>query len=149
MVDIRIVDVTLSLDTSPYASGDVLADTQELAAIVEKPGGGSTALHSITVIDKDDQGQGFDLVFLKANVPLGAENGVPTITDLNAENVLGIVSIAGSDFVDLGGCRVATVKAVGLVLEVADGATSAWVAAISRGTGTYSAAGIVLRFGFI
>ncbi len=47
-------DVTLSLDTSTYASGDVLADMQEIANAV-RANGGSVVIQSLTVIDKDDR----------------------------------------------------------------------------------------------
>lgn len=140
--------VTLSLDTSAYATGDVLAATQEIADVVPSVGD-ATALHSLVILDKDDQGQGLDIVFLDANVPLGTENAAPSITDANAAHVLGIVSVAAADFVDLGGCRVATLSGIGLVLQPAADSRSVYVAAISRGTGTYTAAGIDLRLGFI
>ena len=144
----NFADLVLSLDTSAYASGDVLAETQEIANAVPTPGG-ATALHSLMVIDKDDQGQGLDLVFFSADVSLGAENAAVSISDADAVAILGIVSVAASDFIDLGGCRVASIKSIGLALRAADASRSIYVAAISRGTGTYSAAGLVLRFGFI
>jgi hypothetical protein len=148
MTTTTLIDLTLSLDTAAYASGEVLAATQEIPGAVAFSGG-AVALHSILVIDKDDQGQGFDLVFFDSDVALGPENGALTITDLDATKILGIVPIVAGDFMDLGGSRVASLKGVGLVLRAANGSKSVWVAAISRGTGTYTAVGILLRFGFI
>lgn len=139
-------DLTLSLDTSAYASGDVLAATQELIGAVPTPGG-HALLHSLVVNDKDDQGQALDLVFLRSNVSIGTENAAVSIADNDADEVLGIVSVAVSDFQDLGGCRIATVPSIGIVLEAASSSTSIYIAAISKGIGTYTAAGITIKVG--
>lgn len=141
-----IVDLTFSLDTSgAYSAGDVLADTQELASAV-RVNAGTALLQSVVLFDEDDQGQALDLVFFDANVSLGTENGAVSITDANARNILGIVSIASGDWKDLGGVRVATKSAVGLLVKGATGSTSIYVGAVSQGTGTYTASGIRARF---
>lgn len=138
--------VTLSLDTNIYASGDVLADTQEITACVPTPGG-RVVVQSIVLNDKDDQGQALDLVFLKTAASIGTENSAVSVSDTNADQILGIVSVASDDWIDLGGCRVATKANIGLVAEAGPGSTSVFVAAISRGTGTYTASGITLSVG--
>jgi hypothetical protein len=142
----EVIDVTLSLDTSAYASGDVLAATQEVANAVAA-NGGKAVLHSVTVLDKDDQGQALDLVFLRTNVSLGTENAAVSITDADAEEILGVVQVTASDFLDFGANRVATMPSVGLVLESGAASTSLYLAAVSKGTGTYSASGIVVKLG--
>ena len=77
--DCRVIDVTFSLDTSQYASGDVLADTQSMTAALRVPiqalymtiqylneravsgttvtgkkADGSTALYTLTLSDASD-----------------------------------------------------------------------------------------------
>lgn len=145
----RVVDLTLSLDTSAYADGDVLAATQEVASVTRE-NGGPALLESINLLDEDDNGTALDLVFFDANVALGTENSAPNISDANARNILGIVSIATGDYVDLGGARVALKRDLGLILKAASGSRSIYVAAITRGgTPTYTASGIKIRFGFL
>lgn len=145
----RIVDVTLSLDTSAaYASGDVLADTQVVSNAMRIINGNGL-LNSIVVIDEDDQNQALDLVFMSANVSLGTENSAPSITDANARNILGIVRVNASDFVDLGGVDVATITGLTLGLQAASGTPDLYVAAITRGTPTHTAAGLRLRLNII
>jgi hypothetical protein len=139
---------TLSLDTSAYANGDVLADTQVINSVFRK-NDGTGVLQSIKLVDKDDQGQALDLVFLNANNSLGTENSAPNISDANADAILGIIPVAAGDFIDLGGCRVATITNIGLPLQAVSGAATLYIGAISRGTGTYTATGITGILGIL
>jgi hypothetical protein len=143
-----LFDVTLSLDTVAYADGDVLAATQTLTNAV-RVNGGRAVLQSIMVIDEDDQGQAFDIVFFSATQSLGTENAAVSITDAGARDILGLVPVASADFKDLGGVKIATLPNVGLFLEAASGSRDLFIGAISRGTGTYTASGLRLRLGMI
>lgn len=140
--------VTFSLDTAQYASGDVLADTQPISGVMAEAGG-TALLHSIVLNDKDDKGQAIDIVLLKSNVTLGTENSPPSISDANADEVLGTVSVSAADWNDLGGCRIATKPGIGLLCKSAAGSTDLYVALICKGgTPTYTASGITGKFGF-
>lgn len=142
-----VVAVTLSLDINAYGAGELLADTQEVVNAM-RVASGTGGIHSIVLNDKDDQGAELYLVFLSANVSLGTENQAPSITDANADSILGIVPVYASDWVDLGGCRIATLTNVGLVIKAATGSTSFYIAAVNgAGAPTYSAAGITMRLG--
>lgn len=142
----NVHELTLSLDTSAYAIGDVLADTQELASFLAVSGR-ATTIQSITVLDEDDQGGSFDIIFLKSNASLGTENSAPNISDTNAREVMGYVSVVGGDYIDLGGSRIATLLGIGLVVKASS--TSIWVGAISRDAKTYSASGLKLKIGVV
>jgi hypothetical protein len=146
---IQFVDVALSLDTSAYASGDVLADTQVVTGAL-RAADALGLIQSVMVLDEDDQGTPFTLYFLDANVSLGSENAAPSITDVNARSILGAVSVEASDYADLGGCKVAFKSAVGMVVKAASGTSNIYVAAVN-GTGapTYTASGLRLRIGVL
>lgn len=144
----RIVDVTLSLDTSAYAAGDVLADTQVVSNALRIINGNGL-LNSVVVLDEDNQNQPLDLVFLSANVSLGTENSAPAITDANARNILGIVRINSYDWIGLGGVGVATITGLTLGLQAASGTSDLYVAAITRSAPTHTASGIRLRCNII
>jgi hypothetical protein len=144
----RLIDVTLVSDTSILADGDVICATAEIPLAVGGPGWGSL-LESIQLFDMDDQGVALDLVFLRSNVSLGTVNGAPNISDTNAFEMLGRVNIATTDYVDYTGCKVATIRNVGLMLSALAG-QSAYVGAITRGgTPTYTASGLRLRLGVV
>ena len=141
-------EVTLGLDVAQYASADVLADTQKIenALRIEE---GSGIIQSLVVLDKDDQGAAFDVVFLKNNVSIGTENATILVTDDVADEILGVVEVAAADYVDLANSQVVTKTGVGLVVEAAEGSKDLYVAAISRGTGTYTGSGITLKIGIL
>jgi hypothetical protein len=141
-----VLELTLSLDTGVYATGEVLADTQELTSFFPVSAKGVT-IQSIGVLDEDDQAGALDIVFLKSSVTLGTENAAVSISDANAREILGIVSVVAGDYVDLVGCQYATICPVGLPVKTAG--TSIWVGAISRDAKTYSASGLKLKIGIV
>jgi hypothetical protein len=144
-----VVDVTASLDTAVYAAGDVLADTQVVSNISRLIDTGAV-IQSIVVIDKDDQGAAFDIYLLDSNVSVGTENAAPSITDANAAHILGRISVATVDYADLGGVRIANIFGLGIPIKPDTGTANIYVAIVNgSGTPTYTAAGIVLRFGVI
>lgn len=141
---LTIVDVTLSLDVAIYADGDVLAAPQEVPNAI-RVAAGTGVIENIIVIDEDDLGVALDLVFFDSAAAIGAENAALAITDADARKFLGLLAVAAADFVDLGGSKLATKRAIGLPVKAASG-RSIYVGAITRGgTPTYSAAGIRLR----
>lgn len=146
--DTAVIQVTASLSTSIYAADDVLADSQAIAnAMRENVGHG--ILQSIEILDKDHQGVAMDIVILKSNVSIGTENSAVSITDGDAEEVLGIVSVGAGDYVDLIGSHVATITGIGLGVVADTGSTSIYFALITRGgTPTHTAAGILVQFTF-
>lgn len=143
----KYIDVTLTLDTSIYASGDVLADTQVVTNALLDLGVGAI-LRSIILIDKDDQGAALDIYLFDANVVMGTENSAPSITDANALSLLTRIQIATTDYTDLGGCRVAELHGLERALQGVTGTKDIYVAVVNgSGTPTYTATGMVLRLG--
>ena len=135
----------LSLDTSQYASGDVLADTQELADAV-RVAGGSGIIHSILVQDDDDQAGALDIIILDDNTSIGTENAAVTMAD--NDNILGNVEVVAGDYVDMANSQHACKTNVGIVVK-AKVNRSLYIAVVSRDTKTYTASGITLRFGIL
>lgn len=145
----RLVDVTLSLDTSAYAASDLLADTQVVTDAF-RAADGVGILQSVLLIDEDDQGVALDLYFLAANNTMGTENSAPSISDANARDILCRVRVAAADYTDLGGVRVADLTGIGHVIKAAAGTANIYVAAVNgSGTPTYTASGLKLRLGIL
>src|SRR6478735_3764684 len=142
-----VVDVTLSADTAILADNDVIAAPQEVVGFFRVPGG-TVKLHSVYLLDGDDQNQDIDIFFLNAAGNIGAENAAYSPDDTNAAMILGYVSLlAASHFTDNINSRSAYLGNINLMLKAAD-TTSVWVAAVCRsGTPTYTAAGLKLKLG--
>ncbi len=146
---LTLIDVTLTLDTSAYASGDLLADTQAVASAV-RVNDGKGILHSVTIIDEDDQGVAMDIYFLSANNTLGSENAAPSISDANARDILCRVSVAAADYTDLGGVRIADIHGLNRIIKGASASTSIYVAVVNGPSApTFTASGLKLRIGIL
>ena len=137
--------ITFSLDTNIYADGDVLADTQVLAACLRVNDGTGVILDAI-FNDEDDQGIAFDVLILNANTSIGTENSAPNISDANARTIIGRFPVTTLDWYDLGGVRIANIPNIGIGVKGATGADDIYIALVSRGAGTYSASGITGYF---
>lgn len=139
------VPVTFGLDLTAYADGDVLTAPLQIPSVARIEGG-SVTLQSVTLLDKADQGQTIDLVFLNAATALGATNGAPNIADAAAEAILAAGSasnalrISAADYIDLGGAKLASKSGLGTILTAAAASKDLWVSAIIRGAATYGAA---------
>ena len=147
---VTYIDVTLTCDTSILAVGDVIADSQIIAACV-RANDAAGVLHSIAMIDIDDQGTAVDLIFMKTSTSVGTENAAISISAANmALGYLGHVAIAAADYYDAINSQVVVKTNVGLAIEPATGTDDIYVAAVCRsGTPTYTASGLQLRLGFI
>lgn len=143
---VRVIPVTLSLDTSAYGDGDLLAATQEIPHFFAQING-ACALHSLVILDEDDQGAAMDIVFLRANEDLGTENGAYALSDAEARSILYVQRVLSGDWYDLGGQRIAQFTNIGAALRSAADSASLYVAAISRGTPTYTASGLKMQIG--
>lgn len=141
-----VINVVFTLDTSAYASGDVLSNTEPLS-FAALHAGGAVLLDSLTIIDEDDQKQPLTAIFLSEHHHLGTLNSPPNISDANARHILGYVPVVANDYVDLGGVSVACVRNLGLVLRCDALSTTLYVALLSGGTGTYTANGLRGKIG--
>jgi hypothetical protein len=145
---VNLHDLSLTLDTNVHADGDVLCGHKELADVTGLPGGGGV-IQSIIILDVDDQGQALDIVIMDSDVSLGIENSAVSISDANAAKIIGIVEVAADDYVDLVNSQIVYKENLGIAFKCAAGDKSLYIGAISRGTGTYTAAGIKLRIGIL
>lgn len=144
----NVITVTPTLDTNPYAANDLLFDSTEVASAVRANGWCAT-LDSVTIIDKDDQGVAFTLVFANAATDFGTLNSAPDADDTEAATVIGTVPVALTDYLDIGGAQIACIRNIGLKLKAGAATTSLYVAGINGGGApTFTASGLVIQLGF-
>jgi hypothetical protein len=140
--------VAMSTDTSAYASGDLIADTQQLDAFFNKTDG-CGVINSITIIDQDAQGVALYVLFHKTSTSMGTENSAPNISDANAvSGIQGIVAVATTDYVTVSGTKVACIKNIGLPVKAVSGTDDLYVSVLNAtGTPTFTATGLNLIIG--
>ena len=90
----------------------------------------------------------FSVYFMSTSTSFGTLNGAPDINDANiAAGLLGRVDVGTADYSTLSGAKVASLKNIGLMVEVP--ATTLWFAIVnSTGTPTFAASSLKLIFGF-
>lgn len=139
-----LAEVELDVDTAQYADNDLLANPVEIVDAVDR--GGCTEIRSVCVVDYDDQGATFGLIFFGENPGnLGTLNAALAISDAQAAMCQGFIVVNTYD--DLGAQQIGMETNCSLKVRPEDGGTSIWVAAISGGTPTYAGGKLTLKLG--
>jgi len=144
------IQVTPTLDTSAYASGDLLFDVTTITSAA-LASGGAAELVSVMVLDEDDNGTAIDLYVTNLSTSWGSLNAALAATDAMGRGVQAYIPIAAADFVDIGGCKIAqptVAKNIGVVCETSGSANLYLVGACRSGTPTYTASGLRISLGF-
>tara|TARA_Y100000034_G_scaffold2016_1_gene2538 strand:+ start:242 stop:760 length:519 start_codon:yes stop_codon:yes gene_type:complete len=153
-MDVDIVTVTPTIETSTIDANDVLFNPVEITNAVSVPGGRSL-LHSICLIDQTntavDAGVSIDLVFTQDSTALGTLDAAVDCADTVLDGILGIINIGSGSYVDMINGQIATKSNVGLTLIGASTSSqSVYVGGVIRETGTVrDADAIDIRLGII
>lgn len=142
----NVVEVDVSVDSGAHAAGDVVCQPIELANVTNN--NGAAVITSIVIADPDDQGIGFEAVFLKSPIAVGDNNAAMTISDALLDQVLGSVSV--TTYLNLATNQVATATGCGLVVrpDPARG-NSIWLALRTTGAPTYAGARLHVKVGVL
>ena len=147
-MDVDLIDVDPVCEAASNADGDVIFTFTEIpnAVAVE---GGSCLLHSVQLLDDDDNGGKIDLVFQTDDTTLGTIGAAVSESDANAGDILGYVQL--ETYFDGINWQISSKTNIGLVLKAASGTKSLYVAGVNRNgdAQTATAAGIHLRIGVI
>ena len=150
-MDVDLITVTPTIETSTIDAGDVLFNPVEIPNAVSVVDGRSI-LQSICLIDQTntsvDAGVQIDLVFTQDSTNLGTLDAAVSGADTVLDGILGIVNVAAGDYADMINAQIATKSDIGLVLLSASSSKSVYVGGVIRETGTARAADAInLRIG--
>lgn len=137
-----IVTDTPTLDTSAYAVGDVLFGQRSLANATLSAGR-RAIIDRVTVLDADDTGPSFTLVFFRDTFTIAAANAAWNVSDADMIKAVGQVSFVNADFKDYGNNRLA-VRSTYIPVIPASG-TTIYFAGFADSASTYSASGLTIR----
>jgi hypothetical protein len=145
-----VVEVTPTLDTNAYASGDRLGTLMTLTGVVRHQGFEAVLL-DVVVLDKAKQSQALDIYFFReAPTIASADNAAIDISDTEMEKCIGRVSIATTDYSALAGNSEASPAPYNRLLGAVEGKTDIYALAVCRsGTPTYAASSLVFKFKFL
>lgn len=148
-IPIVFKSVALTTDTSAYANGDIIADTQQIDAAL-RVADGTGVLESIGIFDTDDQTPySFTIYLHKTSTSMGSENAAISITDANAlAGIQGAVSFTSGDAFDLINGRYYFRTGLSIPLVAVSGTDDIYVSMVGVvGTPTHTATGITIVLG--
>ena len=149
-----IIDVTPTLSTAEYASGDALFNRAEIPLAV-RGGGGCSELMNITVGSKKASATPMEIILMQSDQSMEAVNDPMNITAAEglAANFLGWVDIPAGGCLDMGEYNICQPLAGAgakphfpMLLQADAGSTSCYFTAIIGGTVTYAASDLLFRF---
>lgn len=135
------VSPSLVVDTSIYASGDVLCVPKRMENCTLNTKG-MAVLRSLLIFDKINQKPAMDiLIFDEDPGDIGAANAALDLSSAQLQKLVGVISVASADFLTLKAATNAVAqKTPNMTLPARQGSKEFWMAIVSRGTPTYSAA---------
>ena len=147
-MDVDLIDVDPVCEAASNADGDVIFTFTEIPNAVAIDGG-TCLLHSVSLLDDDDNGGKIDLIFQTDSTTLGTLGAAVSESDANAGDILGYVQL--DTYFDGINWQLSSKTNIGLVLKAASGTKSLYVAGVNRNgdAQTATAAGIHLRIGVI
>ena len=150
-MDVDVITLTPATTTAECVAGDVIFQADELTNMVSVPAG-TCMVHSIGILDDDDNGQDIDIVFMDTTGLLDATSAGGTAIDaadgVIADAIIGVVQI--TSYFDGIAWQYGYKTNIGLVLKAPSASKSIYVSAVNRGsTATWTAAGLRLKIGVI
>jgi hypothetical protein len=141
----RVLTVSPTLDTSVYASGDSMVTSviQFTSASVDSDGTGH--ILSASFIDKSDQGIDMSLMLFSGSVTPAAANAAHSLSDADAEKIVGVINTSSSTWEDHLNNRTCIVRPSPPIPYQCVGGTTLYGVLVSRGAGTYASNGLMLR----
>ena len=146
----NIVRVTPTVIAGTTHVDDVMFLTTEIPNAVSSRGGVSL-LHSVGIIDYDNEKHNIDLIFMRNNVSIGAADAAPAWSDsdiVDAEMIGAIdidwdtaavsLSVAHMAFFS-GTNRNANTQQLPMMIQATEGSTSAYFTAIAKEEADYAA----------
>lgn len=145
---VKISGATVGVDANAYSSGDLLGTKLTLSSVLPFANN-EPYLFDVVVQDLTAQKSALDVILFDAD-PTGTtftNNGALDIADADLPKIIGVVSVAATDYVDFADSSVACVSKV-IAVNPASG-KNLYACLVARGTPTYAANELSIAFGFL
>ncbi len=147
----HIVEVTPPIGAGIHVANDQVGEVFNIdGAVRYLEGSSGSILRGLTLTDADDQGIALDvLLFDESPTTVSGERDLIQIADAElSDKCIGNIVVASGDYADLVTNQVASKGELSIVCKAKDGSTSIFGLIVTRGTPTYTAAGLTLKFHF-
>jgi len=138
---VKLTGAQIGVSGAAYATGDVLGDTSPIAVEVVRGKNGTGILQSLIIQDLSKQSIALDMVVFDSNptATTFTDNSALDIADADLPKVIGVVSVASTDYAAFNDSSVATKTAISLLIQNYSTLTQVWVCFVTRGAPTYVA----------
>jgi hypothetical protein len=134
----NVLDVTFTLVTGSYASGTVVAAMQEVTYFMNTSGG-LGIVTGFNMLDKEAQNVAMTVIFADSAISIGAEHSPYSISDSDAEHILGRIEIATADYKTYGNNGHSRIiyrmiddqMKIPYLIKAASGTSSIWIGIIN------------------
>lgn len=162
-----VLTITPTLKTTAYSTGQQIGGVMEIKDAIQTPDGGAL-LDSLSVIDLDNNKSQMDFfLFSQLPTPVSSDGVAVSISTADMANCLGVISVAGADYVTMtasGAAAAAAASEKNLKLGLRNDTpastnasplqygnqnySSVWCVAVIRATATYTN-GLRYKFGIV
>lgn len=136
MTSIKVVTQIPTITAGIYSAGDALGGLLTFTGITNVQGTG--IVQTLIVVDQAAQSDPMDLVLFDRTFTATADNAAFTVSDTDAQNIIGSITVIAGDYVDMTASDTATVRDVSLAFKAKDDGTI-FGQLVTRATPTYAA----------
>lgn len=145
----NIISQTPTITAGAYLAGDAVGGKLTFSGCTN-----DGLIHSLIITDLSEQGIELNLILFDADFTAVADNAVFDVTAGEEVRIIGVVNIASTDYKDIGGLKVATVRNISLPYELTETNTAklgrVYGQLVAVGTPTYtSTSDLTLRLGVL
>lgn len=111
----KIISQTPTITAGAYSAGDAVGGKLTFTGCTD-----TGLIHNLTLIDLSEQAVELNLVLFNADFTATADNAAFDVTSGEEADIIGVINIATTDYEDIGGLKVATVKGLSLPFELTE-----------------------------
>lgn len=130
----NIISQTPTITAGAYSAGDAIGGKLTFSGCPE-----NGIIHGATLIDKAEQSAAIYLVLFDADFTAVSDNAAFSVTAGEQPNIIGVISFAAADYVDIGGDTVNTKMGLALPYELSSETGRVYGQLFTTGTPTYGA----------
>lgn len=132
----KTVAVSPTITAGAYSANDAVGGLMTFSNATNSKLTG--VIQTVVITDQADQGAALDLVCFNQSVTVASDNDAFSISDDDSKEAVAWISVTASDYIDVGGAKVAVIGGIGQLVTTYNG-TALYCQLRTTGTPTYAA----------